>query len=52
MENTLYVKSIGNGMFAYSVVDRSGQTVYVNVGSYNDIMSYSNNNRIVLMENK
>ena len=52
MENTVYVKSIGNGMFAYSVVDRTGTTVYLNVGTYNDIMSYSNNNKIVLMENK
>jgi hypothetical protein len=51
---TVYIKPLDNGMFAYTMIDRNGMVTAQNVGDYNDIMRLAgyNADNIQLMLNR
>jgi len=51
---TVYIKPLDNGMFAYTMIDRTGMVTAQNVGDYNDIMRLAgyNADNIQLMLNR
>ena len=51
---TVYIKPLENGMFAYTIIDRVGMVTAQNVGNYDDIMRLVgyNADNIQLMLNK
>ena len=51
---TIYIKPLDNGMFAYTMIDRNGMVTAQNVGDYNDIMRLAgyNADNIQLMLNR
>ena len=51
---SVYVKPLDNGMFAYTIIDRAGMVTAQNVGDYDDIMRLVgyNGNQIKLMLNR
>jgi hypothetical protein len=53
-EGIVYVKSIADGMFTYTIIDRAGMITAQNVGNYEDIMKLVgyNTGRIRLQVNR